>query len=146
MLKTLGGARGFWLLFVLAVVADQIIKAIILGGFRAEGSCLSIVLTFNTGVAFSMLSGLGEWLKYLQIALIVGVGVYFLRSDLISRFGAPIGLLLGSGASNVLDRFLHGGVVDYIFWHCGFEFAIFNLADVLINLSVAVILLLHFKR
>ncbi len=138
------GARGFWLLFVVAFIADQALKQVILGGFRWQSECLSIILTYNTGVAFSMLSGLGEWLKFLQIALIVGVGAYFLRSDLLSRFGAPVGLLLGSGSANVLDRFLHGGVVDYIFWHCGFEFAVFNLADMLINLAVAWILLLHF--
>jgi signal peptidase II len=142
----LKGARGFWLLFVAAFIADQILKQIILGGFRLESACLSIILTYNTGVAFSQLSFLGEWLKYLQLGLIVAVAIYFLRSDLLMRFGAPVGLLLGSGSANVLDRFWHGGVVDYVFWHCGFEFAVFNLADVLINIAVGLVLLLHFKK
>ncbi|EPP5933903.1 signal peptidase II, partial [Campylobacter upsaliensis] len=51
------------------------------------------------------------------------------------------GLMLGAGCSNLLDRFIHGGVVDMFFWHKGFEFAIFNVADVMINLSVALILI-----
>ena len=49
-------------------------------------------------------------------------------------------MIFGAGISNILDRFIHGGVVDYIFWHYGFEFAIFNFADVMINVSVAMII------
>ena len=49
-------------------------------------------------------------------------------------------MIFAAGISNILDRFIHGGVVDYIFWHYGFEFAIFNFADVMINLGVAMIL------
>jgi lipoprotein signal peptidase len=46
------------------------------------------------------------------------------------------GVCLGVGSSNLPDLFVHGGVVDYIFWHYGFEFAIFNLADALIDCSL----------
>ncbi|ENE2172146.1 signal peptidase II, partial [Campylobacter coli] len=45
------------------------------------------------------------------------------------------------GCSNLLDRFIHGGVVDMFFWHKWFHFAIFNVADVMINISVALILI-----
>ena len=136
----------FWLLFGLAIVADQLVKIVILGGFRWESDCLSIVLTYNDGVAFSMFSALGPWLKYLQIVLIGGVVLYIFRAKLLVPYGPALGLLLGSGASNVIDRFVHGGVVDYVFWHCGFEFAVFNLADATINLSVALLIYLHFKK
>jgi signal peptidase II len=40
---------------------------------------------------------------------------------------------------------LHGGVVDYVFWHCGFDFAVFNFADVMIDVAVVLILLIHFN-
>lgn len=136
----------FWALFAAAIVADQIVKEIILAGFRWESGCLSIILVYNDGVAFSMLSALGPWLKYLQTALIGGVIIYVFRAGLLNPYGPALGLLLGSGASNVIDRFVHGGVVDYIFWHCGFEFAVFNLADAVINFSVALLIYLHFKR
>jgi signal peptidase II len=58
----------------------------------------------------------------------------------------PTGILIGAGLSNVYDRFNHGGVVDYIYWHCGFNFAIFNFADVMIDLAVVWILFLNFKQ
>jgi len=42
------------------------------------------------------------------------------------------------------DRFVHGGVVDYVAWHCGFDFAVFNYADVMIDIAIAWILLQSF--
>ncbi|DAB32382.1 MAG TPA: signal peptidase II, partial [Sulfurospirillum sp. UBA11407] len=44
------------------------------------------------------------------------------------------------------DRFIHGGVVDYFYWHRWFEFAVFNFADVMINIAVALILLIAYKN
>ena len=38
--------------------------------------------------------------------------------------------------ANILDRFLHGGVVDYIYWHYGFDFPIFNFADIIIDCGI----------
>ena len=54
-------------------------------------------------------------------------------------------MLLAGGVSNILDRFVHGGVVDYVYWHCWFDFAIFNLADVLIDIGVVLILYINYK-
>jgi signal peptidase II len=48
--------------------------------------------------------------------------------------------------SNILDRFLHIGVVDYIYWHCGFDFAIFNISDILINIAIVFILYIGYKQ
>lgn len=136
----------FWSLFLFAIVSDQIVKQIILSGFRWDSECISIVLAFNDGVAFSMLSFLDKWLKYIQLALLAGIFIYLIRSNKLDLIRLPLGLLLGAGLSNVIDRFIHGGVVDYVYWHCYFDFAIFNLADVLIDLSVVWIIYLHFKH
>ncbi|MFA4832456.1 signal peptidase II, partial [Helicobacter pylori] len=38
----------------------------------------------------------------------------------------------------------HGGVVDYVYYHYGFDFAIFNFADVMIDVGVGVLLLRQF--
>lgn len=107
-------------------------------------SCINLRLVFNYGVAFSMLSFLEEYLKWLQLALITGVLGYVI--SLRKRcYMLPTGILIGAGLSNVYDRFVHGGVVDYIFWHCGFDFAIFNFADVMIDFAVAWLLFLNLK-
>jgi len=109
-----------------------------------ETSCINMRLVFNYGVAFSMLAFLDEYLKWLQLVLIFGVLAYVIRLKK-SCYMLPAGILIGAGLSNVYDRFVHGGVVDYIFWHCGFDFAIFNFADVMIDLAVLWLLILNLK-
>ncbi|CAM2758883.1 signal peptidase II [Helicobacter felis] len=136
----------FWLAFVLAIFADQAVKQLILQGLRYEGPVISIVLAYNDGVAFSMLHFLGTWLKYLQIVLLVGVGVFLWRQkEFFTQHALSFGLVLGGGSSNVIDRFVHGHVIDYVYWHYKFDFAIFNLADVLIDVGVGLLILKSFK-
>lgn len=133
--------------FLLSIIFDQIIKAIFLNGYRYDGDFFSLILVFNKGVAFSMLSFLGEWLKFLQVGLIVGIIIYLtFEKKIISNNSIAVGVLLGSGVSNIIDRFIHTGVVDYIFWHYIFEFAVFNVADALINISVAYIIIQSLRR
>ncbi|CUU40093.1 MULTISPECIES: signal peptidase II [Helicobacter] len=138
----------FVALFVLSIVLDQWVKLIMLGGFEWESEALTIggrALVYNKGVAFSMFSFLEEYLKYIQIVFLCAVLIFALMSDFFIKYYAALGILLGSGLSNVFDRFIHGGVVDYVYWHYWFDFAIFNLADVLIDCSVVIIILQMLK-
>jgi signal peptidase II len=130
------------------VIIDQNIKYLFLNGYFFQNSCVTLSLTLNKGVAFSMFASLGEYLKYLQIALIAGAVIYLIyEQTLLKEYLIFLAILFGAGVSNVYDRFIHGGVVDYIFWHCGFEFnAIFNFADMMINFAVIMILLLSYIR
>ena len=122
---------------------DQAIKYLFThGGLSVKGEWIDLVLIYNRGVAFSMFAFLGEYLKIIQLVLIVGIFGYLIgERAMLTRFNAELGIILGAGASNVLDRFIHGGVVDYVFWHKWFNFAVFNFADVMINLGVVIILL-----
>jgi len=143
-------ARSFFV-FVLAFIGiffiDQNIKAIFLDGFRWYGDYFSLILTYNKGVAFSMLSFLDGNLKYIQVALLLGIFVYLIiNKDVFKLYSLPAGIILGAGSSNIYDRFIHGGVVDYFFWHHWFEFAVFNFADVMIDISVVMILVISYKN
>lgn len=94
-----------------------------------------------------MLSFLDEYLKYIQLALIGSIFIYLLANkDVFIPYALPSGIIAGAGLSNVYDRFIHGGVVDYFFWHYGFEFAVFNFADVMIDFGVVIILYLSWKK
>lgn len=131
--------------FVAVFAADQIIKWIFLNGFRYKSEFIDLILVYNKGVAFSMFSFLGENLKYIQLALIaVLLGYLFGQKELLRSHSTAFGLLLGGGCSNILDRFVHGGVVDYIFWHKWFNFAVFNFADMMIDLAIVIILIQSF--
>jgi len=134
------------LLFALAgiFIIDQNIKSLFVDGFRYYTDCIDLILVYNKGVAFSMFSFLEGYLKYIQLVLVFGVlGYVFYLRKLCYAF--PVGILLGGAFSNIYDRFIHGGVVDMVYWHCGFNFAVFNFADVMIDLAVLWLLILNFK-
>jgi signal peptidase II len=118
-------------------VIDQSIKTLFLEGYYREGVCIDLQLHFNKGVAFSMFAFVGPYLKWIQTGLIAGILYYVLKEGYIRRYAFPVGLLVGGAIGNLYDRFVHGGVVDYVAWHCGFDFAVFNYADVAIDLAVA---------
>jgi len=126
-------------------IIDQNIKMLFVDGFRYYTDCIDLILVYNKGVAFSMFSFLAEYLKYIQLVLVVGIlGYVFYLKKVCYAF--PAGLLLGGAFLNVYDRFIHGGVVDMVYWHCGFNFAVFNFADVMIDVAVVWILVLNFKK
>ncbi len=135
-------------LFVFSLVAigtfiiDQNIKVLFVEGYYRAGECIDLELHYNKGVAFSMLSFIGPYLKWIQSLLIVGIMYFVLKEGYLKRYAFPVGLLIGGALGNVYDRFVHEGVVDYIAWHCGFNFAVFNYADVAIDLAVAWILIM----
>jgi signal peptidase II len=129
-------------LFIAIFIIDQVVKY----GFAnlswdVDGPYMSLKLAYNYGVAFSMFSFLEHNLKYIQLLLILIGTIYLLKNkDVFEEYYLPIALLYAGGLSNILDRFTYGGVVDYFYWHYGFKFAIFNIADVIINIAVALII------
>ena len=125
-------------------IIDQNIKMLFVDGFRYYTECIDLILVYNKGVAFSMLSFLDEWLKYIQIILVSAILIYIIYLKKVC-YAMPAGFMLGGAFSNVYDRFIHGGVVDMVFWHCGFDFAVFNFADVMIDIAVVWFLFLNFK-
>ena len=134
----------FFIAFCLVFVLDQTIKHIFLNGFEWHSTCISLVLALNKGVAFSMLSFLGEYLKYIQIILIIGLVYVFIKEKIIQNHPALSGILFAAALSNLLDRFIRDGVVDYVYWHYGFDFAIFNFADVCIDFSMLMLAYYYF--
>ena len=134
----------FLLTLIGVFLIDQGIKDIFLNGYEFISKCISLELHLNYGVAFSLFAFLGKWLKWLQLALIVGIFVYIFYTKTVKEYPFSIGLILGGAIGNLYDRFIHGGVVDYVAWHCGFNFAVFNFADVMIDLGVGLILFFSF--
>ena len=134
-------------LFVSLFLIDQYIKFLFVDGYERQGECISLILVYNYGVAFSMFSFLEGNLKYIQIA-IMSAGILYLvfNKEVFRTYYLPSAFILAGGIGNIYDRFLHGGVVDYIYWHCGFDFAVFNFADVIINIGVMLLLIINFKE
>jgi len=132
-------------------IIDQNIKQLFVDGFRYYSENIDLILVYNKGVAFSMFAFLTEYLKYIQLTMVSGVLIYTLYLNKLC-YAFPVGLLLGGAFSNIYDRFIHGGVVDMVYWH-GWPypmfgqagFAVFNFADVMIDVAVVWILIINFK-
>lgn len=137
-----------YVIFLLAVIGvfiiDQNIKSLFVEGYYRQGACIDLVLHYNRGVAFSMFAFLGPYLKWIQALLIGGILIYIFKEGYIRRYAFPLGLLIGGALGNLYDRFERGAVVDYVAWHCGFDFAVFNFADVMIDLGIAWIVLMAY--
>ncbi|MGC9351997.1 MAG: signal peptidase II [Sulfurovum sp.] len=137
--------RGIFIFLLAAIgtfVIDQGVKSIFIEGYYRAGECIDLELHYNKGVAFSLFAFLGPYLKWLQALLITGLLVFVIKEGYIRRYAFPVGLVIGGALGNLYDRFEHGGVVDYVAWHCGFEFAVFNYADVAIDIGIVWLLIM----
>jgi len=149
-----------WLGLALAVVLlDQLSKTLILGHFqygesRFVTSFFNVVRVHNTGAAFSFLAGASGWQRWFFVGLGAVVSmfiVYMLKTHPTQKlFCFAVTMIMGGAIGNVVDRLLHGYVVDFIQVHAGgWFFPSFNLADSAITLGAVLLVsdeLLRVKR
>lgn len=85
----------------------------------------------NTGAAWSMFSGQGVLLAMLAAATLIAIFVWRRALGLRDRMAQiSFGLLTGGIAGNLVDRLLHGHVVDFVDLHFGsYVYPTFNIAD-----------------
>lgn len=92
----------------------------------------------NTGMAFSMFAGKSWLLGLCSLGLLVLAWLFLRRYALGKVAGSAAMLMLGGAVGNLIDRFLHGYVVD-MFEVLLFRFAIFNVADVALTLGAVLL-------
>ena len=149
----MGAARQAGLFaLVLGVLIDQAHKWYMLGPFAIQdGQRIPVlpffdwVLVWNEGVSYGLFtqdSDLGRWVL---IAVGLAAAAFFcwwLWTSGRMLTAVAAGLIAGGGLSNVIDRLVHGAVVDNFLLHYGgFQWYVFNLADVWICAGFAGILL-----
>ena len=134
----------FNLLCVAALVGlDQAIKFWAVSALQPVGAMpliphvVELRFVLNPGMAFSLLSGKQLFLIIAtSIALIlVAYGLFFRSRGKLLQQVAFI-LVLAGGIGNLIDRVLNGEVVDYIN-PLFIDFAVFNFADILVCVGVA---------
>jgi lipoprotein signal peptidase len=105
---------------------------------------LALYRTYNDGIAFSMLSGLTDFALAVLALVVVLFVTYLWRKTPPDRLFAHPGfaLILGGAIGNLIDRVAHGYVIDYVLFYVGdWSFAVFNLADALISVGAAMVVL-----
>jgi signal peptidase II len=148
-----------WLgLAVVVILLDQITKTLILGMFqygdsRPVTSFFNLVRVHNTGAAFSFLAGASGWQRWFFVGLGIVASafiVWMLRSHPTQKlFCFAVTMIMGGALGNVIDRLLHGYVVDFLQFRFGFlaplfpggYFPSFNVADSAITLGAICLIL-----
>jgi signal peptidase II len=139
------------------ILADQFTKGLILGHFQYGDSrtvtpFFDIVRAHNPGAAFSFLADAAGWQRWFFVALGLGATgfiVWMLRRHRGQRlFSAALALILGGALGNVIDRLLHGYVVDFLQVHYKsvYYFPAFNVADSAITVGAALLIVDEWRR
>ena len=123
-----------------------ILGAYQLGDATRVTEFFNIVRVHNSGAAFSFLAGASGWQRWFFTAIGVGAAgfiIYLLRAHPGQRlFSFALACILGGAIGNVIDRLLHGYVVDFLDFHwAGYHFPAFNVADAAISVGAACLIL-----
>lgn len=142
-------------LAVVVIILDQLSKVYFVNTLHVEGNTLTVIepifnftLAYNYGAAFSFLADKGGWQKWIfsGLALMVSLGIMYMLWKKVPKIAtvlsAGLALVMAGALGNLIDRVRLDYVVDFLHVHNGnvWHFPIFNVADVAINLGVALIL------
>jgi len=146
------GDTGLYWRFAIGLIAiDQITKAVVRSVvplFETRplvSGLVDIVHVRNEGVAFGLLNNLDLRYKWalttaLAMAALLGIAYYanhVRREEWLARLG--LSMILGGAIGNLIDRALHGYVLDFVDVYWGtWHFWAFNVADA--SISVGAIL------
>jgi signal peptidase II len=157
MATTRSGSLLPWLgVAAIVILIDQFTKTLIVGSFQLGGShtvtsFFNVVRWHNTGAAFSFLAGAAGWQRWFFVGLGAAAALFIVW--MLSRHGGQrlfswaLALILGGAIGNVIDRVLHGYVIDFIQVHYGRAyFPSFNVADSAITLGAILLILDELRR
>jgi len=134
------------------LIADQVLKAIVLGPLALRQVRVIDLLSFfdlryaeNRGISYGLFTADTLEARLALFALTgliaLGVLVWMLREKKMGDIAA-LALVLGGALGNIIDRVRFTYVVDYADFHLGAwrPFAVFNLADAAITIGVVLLL------
>jgi len=140
-----------WLvLAALLVLLDQFTKYLVLKNIAADSVVpllpyLSLVLTYNTGAAFSFLAGASGWQRWFFVLIALGASILILwmlyRHHRDTFLCIGLALILSGAIGNLIDRLTIGAVVDFIlvYWR-QYHWPAFNVADSCISIGAVMLL------
>lgn len=144
------GLRWYWVV-VLVFLADQLSKQWVLANFDLFESVqllpfFNFTYVRNYGAAFSFLSEAGGWQRWLFTLVAVGFSTLltvWLRKQSASlwKLNLAYTLVIGGALGNLIDRLMHGFVVDFIDFYWGkSHYPAFNIADSAIFIGAVLII------
>ena len=148
----MAASRWCWWLSGSVVVLDQVTKflAETLLTFHQPVPVLSwfnLLLTYNTGAAFSFLADAGGWQRwfFLGLGLLISIGliVWLRRLQPTEKWlAAALALILGGAIGNLIDRAWLGQVIDFIqLYYQRWYWPAFNIAHSAITVGAVLLVL-----
>jgi signal peptidase II len=147
--------------FVLAVaiiVLDQLTKVYFNGSYQygeqreVIPAVLNFTLLYNPGAAFSFLADAGGWQKFFFTGLAFAVsgwlGWQIVQRKFSTLMNWAAAFIIGGALGNVIDRLIHGHVIDFIqvHWQQSWYYPAFNIADSFICVGAALMVLDSFRQ
>jgi len=139
---------------IIFTIIDQVVKIVLSSKIIVNQTYVvikdffSITLVHNKGAAFSILTGSKILLILIGIVALVGLIIYIKKLEVIDDIDIFVySLLIGGIVGNLIDRIVHGYVIDYLSFNFGnYFFPIFNFADICIVVAILIIILRMIKE
>lgn len=138
--------------FAVSLIADQITKQMVINAVGLQSQFITevtdffnLVLVWNRGISFGVFSNHPEYMPWILTAsalMIMVALLVWLRKVTRWQTALALGLVLGGALGNVIDRIRFGAVVDFLDFHAmGYHWPAFNIADSVIFIGVAILLI-----
>ena len=150
-------AKRYFFLSLLLILLDQVTKLLVYGYIKPYNSIIindffSLTHVHNYGAAFSFLADQSGWQRYflsgfsLLASIAIIIWMYRVKASQVLKLSA-LSILLAGAVGNLIDRFFLGFVIDFIGLHYQtFYWPVFNVADILITVGVALLLFDDLKK
>lgn len=153
-----------WLsLSLVIILADQLTKSLVIqhfqwGDSQTVTSYFNLVRAHNPGAAFSFLANQSGWQRWFFIGIGMVAGGFIVWQLHLHRgqrlISLALALILGGALGNVIDRMIHGHVIDFLDFHWPFlsvlfpsgHFPAFNIADACITMGALGLITSELRR
>lgn len=134
---------------IIFMLIDQISKFIIDINMNLSQSIevipnfFKLTYVLNDGAAFSIFSGARWFFVIIAIIFLFLIYKFVIKDKDLNNYNIiSISLLIGGIIGNLIDRIIYGYVKDFLSFNIfGYDFAIFNLADTFIVVSLILIII-----
>ncbi len=143
----------YTIIILISIALDQISKYYAVTVLKEIGTkpliqdALHFTYAENTGAAFSILKGMQSFLVLFTSLAMAALFVFLFKIDKSPEYSTLIkvslALLIGGGIGNLIDRIRLGYVIDFIDFRL-INFAVFNIADSFVVISVGLMFIALF--
>ena len=136
------------------LIIDLIVKIIVVNFMKVYDTIkvipnfFSIMYVRNTGAAFSILEDSRLFFIIITFIALICIYLFFIKDKILRKYQIfCYSMLIGGIIGNFVDRVIYGYVVDYLSFNIfGYNFPVFNLADIFIVVAIILLILNEVRK